>query len=250
MPPLIHMTIAYSNAMLVAILPHISDCAKQLDMPILQPVTIDHVARFNASPFKDAIGGGLWLTNQYWFVFNNGFVRGFRCPDDYYTMADENWDHLERYVGIDNMTTNEAIQLARDAFRKLGYKPADFGVDGPPTYSLGPSDNKRLGHIPYCRVEWNSPKPASQEEFNRGYNIQFDISLQQKRIVGMSLISKRFFRPDPKIDVVAELESDYQQRNQMHMFIRTNAPSHWHPDQTTNSHPATSLPAGQEMKQE
>jgi hypothetical protein len=250
MLPLIHMTATYSNAMLVAILPHISDCAKQLDIPIPQPISVNHVARFNASPYKDFVGGALWLTNQYWFVFNNGFVRGFRCPDDWFTMADENWEHLERYVGQDNMTTNEAIQLARDSFRKLGYKPEDFGVDGLPTDTLGPSEIKRLGHIPYFRAEWNSPTATSQAEFNRSYNIQFDISLQQKRVVGMSLMSKRFFRPDPKVDVVPELESDYQKRNQIHLFVRTNAPMHLPLNQATNTPPATPPPGGQKMKQE
>ncbi|HEY5297554.1 MAG TPA: hypothetical protein VIK59_06495, partial [Verrucomicrobiae bacterium] len=120
---LIHMTATYSNAMLVALLPHFSECAKQLDLPIAQPVTADQVAHFSPSPYKDSIGGAIWLTNHDWFVFNNGFVRGFRSPDDWFTMADEYWDHLERYVGKDNMTTNEAIELARNSFRKLGYKP-------------------------------------------------------------------------------------------------------------------------------
>jgi len=204
------MTATYSNAMLVAILSHVSDCARQLDMPIPQPVTVNHVRRFNPSPYKDFVGGGLWLTNQYWFVFNDGFVHGYRCPDDYFTMADENWDNLERYVGVD---------IA-------------------PTHTLGPYENKRLGHIPYFRAEWSSPKARSRAEFDRGYRIQFDISLQQKRVVGMSLMSKRFFRPDPKVDVVPELESDYQKQKQVHLFVRTNAPPHWPLDQVTNAPPA------------
>ena len=217
---LIHMTATYSNALLVAILPHVTDCAKQLDLPIPQPITANQVIRFGASPYKDSIAGGIWLTNHYWFVFENGYVGGFRSPDDWFTMADEYWDHLERYVGKDNMTTNEAVELARHAFRNLGYQPEEFHVDGLPTKVEGPYDNKKLGHIPHCRVEWNSPEATSQEEFNRSYHIQFDIDMQLKQVVGMSLSSKKFFRPDPKIDVVPELESDYRKRIQSH----TNVP--------------------------
>lgn len=155
------------------------------------------------------------------------------------------------------MTTNEAVQLARDSFRKLGYKPADFGVDGPPTETMGPDDIKKLGHIPCFRAKWDSPEPKSQAEFERGHHIWFDIDLQHKRVVGMSLISRRFSRPDPKIDVVPELESDYQKRmkaagvtkfasswagtlfrqpsetnppTQVHLFVRTNAPAHFPQD--------------------
>jgi hypothetical protein len=231
MPQLIHMTATYSNAMLVAILPYISDCAKQLDLPIELPITANQVAHFGASPYKDSIGGGVWLTNHYWFVFNDGFVRGFRSPDDWFTMADEYWDHLERYVGKDNMTTNEAVELARDSFRKLGYKSEDFQVDGQPTNLEGPYDNKKLGHIPCCKVEWNSPEATSQEEFDRSYKIRFDIDMQSKQVVGMTLMSKRFFQTNPKVDVVPELESDYRKRIQGKMFVRTNAPAHYHPVQ-------------------
>lgn len=223
---LIHMTATYSNAMLVAILPHISDCAKQLDLPIPQPITANQVVHFGASPYKDFVAGGIWLTNHYWFCFERGCVTGFRSPDDWFTMADEYWDHLDRYVGKDNMTTNEAIELARNAFRKLGYKPEDFHVDSPPTKFQGSHDNKQLGHIPYCRVEWDSSEAKNQEEFNRSYHIQFDIDMQQKHVVGMSLSSRSFFKSDPKVDVVPELESVYQKRIQGKMFIRTNVPSH------------------------
>jgi hypothetical protein len=222
----IHMTAMYSNAVLVAILPHVSDCAKQLDLPIPQPVTLNHVAHFNVAPLQGEVGGGLWLTNNYWFAFENGCVQSFRSPDDWFTMADEYWDHLDRYVGKDNMTTNEAIELARNAFRKFGYKPEDFHMDSPPTKFQGSHDNKQLGHIPYCRVQWESLNPKSQAELDDSYHIYFDIDMQRKQVVGMSLISRRFFKPDPKVDVVPELESVYQKRIQGKMFIRTNAPSH------------------------
>jgi hypothetical protein len=146
------------------------------------------------------------------------------------------------------MTTNETIQLARDSFSKLGYKPEDFGVDGQPTEYQGSHDNKKLGHIPYCRVKWESPEPKSQAEFDHSYHICFDIDMQQKQVVGMSLASKRFFRPDPKVDIEPELESDYRNQNQMHMFIRTNASPHRLSNQATNTPPPL---GGQEMmKQE
>lgn len=255
----IHVTAAFSNAVLVAILPYVSDCAKALNLPIPQPITTSQVQRFGTSPVKDRIGGGLMLTNQYFFTFEYGIVTSFRCPDDYFTMADENWEHLERYVGKDNMTTNEAIQLARDSFGKLGYKPEDFGVDGPPTLCEGPYDNKRLGHIPYCRAEWKSPgitdEMESDPKVKNSYLltncwVYFDINLQTKQVTAMELSSRQFWLPNPKIDVVPELESDYQKQNQVHLFVRTNAPLHWPLNLATNTPPATPPPGGQEMKLE
>jgi hypothetical protein len=84
--------------------------------------------------------------------------------------------------------------------------------------------NAQIGHIPYCKVEWNSPEATSQEEFDQSYKIRFDIDMQSKQVVGMTLTSKRFFKPDPKVDIVPELESDY--RNRMQNNILTNAPAH------------------------
>jgi hypothetical protein len=232
MMQLIHVTATYSNALLVAILPHVSDCAKQLNLPLSQPITASQVGQFNIAPLQGEVGGGLWLTNNYWFGFQNGYVAGFRSPDDFFTMADEYWDHLDRYVGKDNITTNEAIQLARDAFCKLGYKPEDFGINGPPTETMGPDDDKKWGHIPCFRAKWESPKSRSQGEFERSYHVWFDIDMQRNQVVAMSLISRQFSRPDPKIDVVPELESDYRKRTQLHMHVRTNAPARFSQDKS------------------
>src|SRR6202012_2002602 len=98
LPKLLHITVAYSHAVLVAILPYISDFAKKLDLPIPQPITTNQVARFNPSNLKGFIGGGLWLTNHYLFNYNNGCVESFRCLDDnpFFDNSDEpakTWPH-------------------------------------------------------------------------------------------------------------------------------------------------------------
>jgi hypothetical protein len=210
MMEIIHMTAAYSNALLVAVIPHVTDIARKLDLPIELPVTTNQVRRFNPSPDRFFVGAGLGLTNHYWFSFSFGAVEMFRSPDNWFTEQDI--VNLERYVGKDNMTTNEAIELARGSFRKLGYKPEEFKVDGPPTRFEGPPELKRLGHVPYCRVEWNSPESIIPEVFHRSHNIRFDIDMQRKQVVGMNLSGRPFWQPNPKIDVPTELESDYRKR--------------------------------------
>ena len=222
MDQIIHMTATYSNALLVAILPYVSDVAKKLNLPIEQPVTLSQVKRFNPSPYKEFIGGGLGLTNHYWFAFSFGCVDMFRSPDNWFTEQDI--VNLERYVGKDNMTTNEAIELARRSFRSLGYKPEDFQADGPPTEFQGPVESKKLGHIPFCRVEWNSPEPSNLEERHRSHNIKFDIDMQRKQVVEMSLIGRKFWRPSPNIDVETELESEYRRRVKTEGLVHTNEP--------------------------
>ncbi|MGO8836714.1 MAG: hypothetical protein ACLQAH_08100 [Limisphaerales bacterium] len=222
--PLMHVTAAYSNAVMVAVMPYVADCAKALNLPVPQPITTNQLAHIGIDPYKGHFGAGLKFTNDYFFTFENGIVTSFRCPDDYFTMADENWDHLERYVGKDNMTTNDAVQLARDSFRNLGYKPEDFGVDGPPTGCQGPFDNKRWGHIPYCRVAWERQPVENQVEIDRSFSVYFDINLQTKQVTAMWRSGRQFWKPNPKIDIVLEPEADYRKRTQLQMFVRTNAP--------------------------
>lgn len=122
------------------------------------------------------------------------------------------------------MSTNDAIDFARTSFTKLGYNPADFHLNEQPTRFEGPYDTKKIGHVPYCRVVWKSPKASTREERAKSYSVQFDIDMQHKQVVGMSLAGTNFWRPQPKIVIQPELESDYRKR--MQISVHTNVPVH------------------------
>ena len=222
--PLIHVTAQYSNAVLVAILPHVSDCVSNLDLPIIQPIALAHVAKCSISPYAENIGGGLWLTNGYWFAYSFGCVDSFRSPNNWFTIQD--FEGASRFVGKDNMTTNEAIDFARKSFVKLGYKAETFNLNDNPTRVEGSFDVKQLGHIPFYRVVWESPEPATMEERMKSFSVRFDVDLDRRQIVGMSLSGTNFFRASPQIGVKPESEADYEKRIKSKMFIRTNAPPH------------------------
>jgi hypothetical protein len=221
--PLLQLTAAYSNAVLVAVLPHISDCAKQLDLPIVRPITVEQVEKFNASPYTNNVGGGLWLTNHFWFVFSFGAVNGFRSPDDWFTIQD--FDNIERFAGKDNITTNAAVDLARSSFSKLGYQPEIFHVNEQPTSLEVPSDSKKLGHVPYCRIIWKSPEATTREERLKSYSVQFDIDMQRAQVVGMSLSGTNFWRQNLEIDFQPDLES-FRTNVPPHLNINTGLPPH------------------------
>ena len=215
------VTATYSNAVLVALLPHVSDCAKTLELPIIQPITTAHVSKFNASPLADNVGGGLWLTNGYWFVYSHGCVDSFRSPNNWFTMQEV--EDAPKFVGKENMTTNEAVQFARDSFVKLGYKLETFHLNDNPTHLEGSYDLP-LGHIPFCRVLWESPDATTLAERMNSYSVRFDIDLQRKLVVGMVLSGTNFYRPNLEVSVKAESESDFQKRTKMKLNMNTNAP--------------------------
>lgn len=222
---LIHMTATYSNAMLVAILPQVSDFSAKLDLPIQQPITASQVTWFKPSPYKDFIGGGLTLSNGYWFAFNSGYVNGFRSPDNVFTDQDHGANWPKYAYGKDNMTTNDAIALARESLRKLGCTPEMLGCDVPPQSITGPYDTKDGHHVPDCQIRWERyPHPKSAEEQASNDVVTVEINLEKKSLTGLSMISRQLWKSPPKVDVEPELEKDFKKRSLGTMFIRSNAP--------------------------
>ena len=122
------------------------------------------------------------------------------------------------------MTTNEVISMARDTLTKLGYKPELTRSYETPVLE-GPFDIKK-GHVPYCRVIWEWPKTENLVDLNQ---IKIEINMDLKTLVGLDLSFSRTNKlasTPIHVDVVPELESDYQKRMKASgkMFINTNAP--------------------------
>lgn len=227
------MTTAYSNALLVAILPHITTFAKKLDLPIPRPITTSLVARSSPSDVKGFIADTIVLTNHYLFSYSRGAVDSFRCLDDnpfYEGDPARTWYHHE---GKDNMATNQAIKLARSALRKLGYDPKLLHADGPPSSVQGPYTLPDGKHFPYCEIRWDCSETNAAGEITNSDSLEFQVNLNKRAIVGMDLSSQKIWRPSPKIVVVPELESDYRKRMQKQvqgkMVMPSNRPPPFRP---------------------
>jgi hypothetical protein len=222
---LVHMTVTYSNALLVAILPHVSDFAKKLELPIPQPIVVEQVREFRPSPYKEFIGGAVILTNGDWFTFNNGAVDMYRSPEDAFTDDNPSEDWPKYAYGKDNMTTNDALALARASLTKLGYKPELLGCDVPPRWVSGPFDLKDGNHVPYYQMRWQrytEPKNLQEQENNDFVTVE--INMNKKAVIGLNIASRKIQRDPPKVSVTPELEKDFKRRSLGTPFTRTNAP--------------------------
>src|SRR6185437_8589180 len=124
---------------------------------------------------------------------------------------------ISKYTGKDNMTTNDAVELARDTLRKLGYAPKTLYTDVPPSSIKGPFDTKDGHHIPYCEIRWSHDAPSEAERTNSAY-LEFQINLDKRSVVGMDIASPFIWRPNPQIDVVPETESEFRKRNSPKMY--------------------------------
>jgi hypothetical protein len=221
---LIHMTVTYSNALLMVIITNVSDFAHRLGLPLPQPITVNQMQEFHPSPLNTIIGGWLTLTNGHLFAFEHGRVYLYKAPNNYFVIPDD-WEPKD-YIKFTNcwgrmkMTKKEVVVFARDSLRKLGYDPKDLRATGPPTSFEGPKKFKgKL--VPQCQLEWRT---TVEEEQKYGTQVvRFTINAETKTVIEFSIVSVTTWPPELNIPV-PELEVDYQKRMAGKMYIRSNAP--------------------------
>ena len=73
----LEITSEYAQALLLAILPYVSDFAQRVGLDIPLPITTNHVARFIPSRDPENVGGSLTLTNGFVFAYQHGHVQRF-----------------------------------------------------------------------------------------------------------------------------------------------------------------------------
>src|SRR5258705_11352192 len=108
----VQVTAQYSNAVLVAILPQVSQFSEAIGLPTAQPIRLEQVQRFNCDPHKGQIGGWLRLTNGFQFWYYDGYVKGFASPDSYFRL--QGGEDLTPFFGPVKMSREEACSLARE----------------------------------------------------------------------------------------------------------------------------------------
>jgi len=190
------ITAAYSNAMLVAIMPHVSDFAKKLDLPTPQPVNISQVRRFNCFPRSDHIGGRIILTNGCAFIFDHGRVENFESPHSYYYLQDP--DLIPKFYGPVKLTPTQVLQIAHQAIKKLGYTDAMLSADRPPQITPPPQNE---GHfIARYRIRWYDPT-RGHDPNNPPLSIEFEVDAATGQIQMLNMLNPNTYRPDLNLNI-------------------------------------------------
>ena len=219
------VTAAYSNAVLSAIMPHVSDYAEKLDLPIPQPITQSQINHAGIDNRLGRVGAGIWLTNNYWFMFGYGTVIGFRVNTNN-PFIDENpkMDWPKYAFGQVNMTTNEAIEFARDSIKKVGYGVKQLSADTLPTSIEGPYVTADGHNVPYCKIIWDVPV-TNRETAKFGHYYELQVDMDRKQLIAMSLIGQRLWTTNPPLSVKPVLITDYIKNGEHKMHRNTNAPA-------------------------
>ncbi len=187
----IEMTAEYSNAVIAAVLPHISAFAHTLNVHLPEPLRPAAVvwARPYANPGD--IGAAVRLNTGDTFWFEHGHVQGFESAQSYYALQDP--EKIPRFYGSARLTRKEAVAAARRAIRQLGFTEEDLYADLEPKVTLPPPVE---GHvIPRYRLEWTAP---NRENFTVA-DMEIDGETAAVRMV--FFISSNLWRKPPKIGV-------------------------------------------------
>lgn len=191
----IHVTPAYSNAVLALMLPEVTRIAKKLELPIELPVTTEQVKEFSVDP-KGYLGGKLFLKNGWQFniggarffvSISDGVHRG-QCnvevisPHCFFTMEDKQIN-LEDYYGTNKMSEAEIIEYSKKLMNCLGFEELMKGrkqpnqMDGP-----FPPEGEILKEIPRAFVRWRA---IGGEPF---YFVTIEINTETKEIDRVSIL--------------------------------------------------------------
>src|SRR6266511_55810 len=186
----IQVTAQYSNAVLVAILPFISEFLKKAELPVPTPITQEHISEFRCWPVKGDVGGVVVLTNGLWIWYHYGYVKGFRTPRSYYNRQDP--EDIPRFYGAMNLNKDEALQLARYYIQKLGYSLKETFADQEPEIDLPPQIGTNI--VPHYRFQWKDPVFG-------GTAVKVEVDAGTKTIQEMQFSSPFFRRASPRIPV-------------------------------------------------
>jgi hypothetical protein len=146
---LIKITALYSNAVLTAILPHISDFAQRAELRS-EPITTNEVRTFYCDPRKDEVGGRIILSNGWQFWFLHGCVDRFETPLSYFSL--QNPDRVPEFFGPVNMDADEALALGQRIISRLNGSGIEKILGRSPRIT-GPIQTKG-GTVPRYRIEW------------------------------------------------------------------------------------------------
>jgi len=179
-----NLLVVGTNAVLSFVLSQVTDFAHKANLPD-QTNSIAQVKEF--IPLHNKLGG--WVTfnsgNTYYFDF--GYVVSFESSHAFYGLQDPSL--IPKFYGSLNMTTNEAIELARKTIRELGYSEEMLYADLRPEVETPAPMGTNI--IPHFLITW----PAANRPVTE--SASFEINGSARRIESIWFLNWNLYRDVP-----------------------------------------------------
>lgn len=181
---ILKITSEYSNAVLVAIMPYVSDFADKV--PIESRVSLTDVRTFICDNSVDKGPGGVITTkNGDRFIFSHGLVEQYESIDDPYRF--QTGEQFKRSYPPAKMTSGEATAFVRRILvDKLDLNLEDLFVDLEPEVSSIPKK-------PFIEIKWLGPQGDAM--------VAAHVDVAEGRLLALHMPTPQLWRIPPKIDV-------------------------------------------------
>ena len=188
----VQVTAQFSNAVLVAVLPYVSNVVQKLDLPVPHGITTEHVVSCSVMPQRNHWGVELGVKGGWFFTFSRGYIDTIQSPQSFFIQQDP--EVIPNFFGTVRMSKTGATELGRDAIKKLGIPLESVFAELEPRVTL--PEKIGTNTIPHYRLEWLDPRAGTVA------CVDIDVNADAKRVERIRVFSRSLERPLPKIDVV------------------------------------------------
>jgi hypothetical protein len=145
------MNLDYAWKLIPIMFKAVDEYVQKLSLPIPGPLTTNNVAKVEAYNNDGWPHCEIWLTNGWHFVYRHTMVCGYYAPDNFFD-SDNRKIHISDLAGNWNLTTNQAIEVVRQAIAKLDYPTNHIHIDDAKSFIHVAAVNTE--HIPRLSFEW------------------------------------------------------------------------------------------------
>jgi len=202
----IEATANFSNAVVVAMMPYVSDVAKKLDLPLPQPITQQQMVSGGPNAIFETrngemMGCGFEVKGGWIFGFQEGHLAHFETTNSFYTL--QNPDEIPRLVGKVKMSKEEAVQMARNTLKNLDIPLEAIFAEQEPHVRM--PAKTRTGIVPHYLIKWLSPRSSADSE-SWSESVEIEINGNAKRVEYITIAhNANLRRPWPKFDAAPVL---------------------------------------------
>jgi hypothetical protein len=193
----IEVTAQFSNAVLLAVVPYVTNFAAKVELSPSAEFNTGAVRRVVINPRSDDVSGSIWFTNGCKFGFDHGQISYFQAPNAYTVEQDP--ERVPTYFGSVRMTPAQAIEFAREKLTRLGYSSAAVLFDFEPELTLPEKVGTNV--IPVYEVKWADPRG--------GFTVEMEVNAKERALKKLRVSSRNIWQSSFRVGVHPPLRPDH-----------------------------------------
>jgi hypothetical protein len=183
----------YARQLIPQMLKVIDEYGHTLSLPIPRSLTTNNVARIEIHDNEGWPHAEIWLTNGWHFIYRHTMVNGYDAPDNLFA-SDDRRIHIRDFEGKWNLTTNQAIEIVRQALKKLDYPTNNIHMEDAKTFIYTAAVNRE--HIPRLNFQWYyEPNDELQSR------LEAEVNMDNGKLESLYYDDKAYWGSRPPIDV-------------------------------------------------